>query len=279
MRWKGNINSNVITMGNFRFQLSIIALLFSSLINAQIVEDYYTLENNTVLKKGFKDIDNTLDFVRDDLTNVNALSFGFMKLGANIIPLLVDAASKLFYNPDNFNKEYYANYSFFDPSGRFNRLDPNSTMIFEKTGISVTGDTEIINRFEFDLGAVENVDGYYYMGLKSYEVNYSWAKLSSPKNKINYVLEIGFFYFDSQDLPQVFYMNPIVLERRILPNTASINAINYQVIPKMKVLQSVRIHIREVNSKKDNWDNYLELYQNNQRNISNFLIKALPEYE
>jgi len=43
----------------------------------------------------------------------------------------------------------------------------------------------------------------------------------------------------------------------------------------MKVLQSVYVQVREVNAKTDNWNNYLEIYQSNNRNISNFLIKAL----
>jgi hypothetical protein len=45
--------------------------------------------------------------------------------------------------------------------------------------------------------------------------------------------------------------------------------------PKMKVLQSVYAQVREVNAKTENWNNYLEMYQSNNRNISNFLIKAL----
>jgi len=54
-----------------------------------------------------------------------------------------------------------------------------------------------------------------------------------------------------------------------------INEVNYQVLPKMKVLQSVYVQVREVNAKTENWNNYLEMYQSNNRNISNFLIKAM----
>ncbi|SNR30210.1 hypothetical protein SAMN04488009_1043 [Maribacter sedimenticola] len=90
-------------------------------------------------------------------------------------------------------------------------------------------------------------------------------------------MEIAFFYFDGQDRPQEFYLNPIVLNEASIPSSATISPINYQVIPKMKVLKNVRIHIREINAKKENWDNYLELYKSNQRNIANFLIKALPD--
>jgi hypothetical protein len=245
--------------------------------DAQIVEHYYTVENKTVRKMEFKEVSNTLDFVREDLKNENSLSFGFANLATRLIPLLVDGASKLFYNPDNFNKEYFANYSFFDSNGRFKDLDPNSTLVFEQTGISSSGKKERLNQFKFDLGVVENVEGYHFIGLQSYELNYSSAKLSSTRNRINYVLEIGFFFFDSEDQPKEFYLSPIVIEQRILPSKASVSTANYQVIPKMKVLQSISIHIREINAKKDNWDNYLELYKSNQRNISNFLIKAIVE--
>ncbi|TVZ16930.1 hypothetical protein [Maribacter sp. MAR_2009_72] len=252
-----------------------IVFLLSMVSNAQ--ENFYTVKGNSVSKQEFHDIAHSLEFVREDLNDQNALSFGFAQLATNLIPLLVDGASKLFYNPDNFNKEYFGEFSFFDPSGRFNALDPKSVLVFEQTGKDASGKQILLTQFKFDLGAVENVEGYHYLGLKAYELNYSWAKLSSSKNRVNYVLEIAFFYFDGQDRPQEFYLNPIVLNEASIPSSATISPINYQVIPKMKVLKNVRIHIREINAKKENWDNYLELYKSNQRNIANFLIKALPE--
>lgn len=259
----------------FVLRLTIgIALLTSLVTHAQ--EDYYTVQGTNVTKQKFENITHTLNFVREDLKNQNALSFGFAQLAANLIPLLVDGASKLFYNPDNFNKEYFGNYSFFDPSGRFNALDPNSMLVFEQQGTDASGKETLLTRFQFQLGAMQNVEGYHYIGLKAYDLNYSWAKLSSPRNRMNYVLEIGFFYFDGQDRPQEFYLNPIVLNDAAIPSNALIDPVNYQVIPKMKVLKNVRIHIREINAKKENWDKYLELYKSNQRSISNFLIKALP---
>ena len=73
-------------------------------------------------------------------------------------------------------------------------------------------------------------------------------------------------------------MNPILLDSRTVSGGAAvIEKPNFQVIPKMKVLQIIQVRVREVNDKKQNWDRYLELYQNNQENISKFLIKALTD--
>ena len=77
-------------------------------------------------------------------------------------------------------------------------------------------------------------------------------------------------------MPQEFNLAPILLDDRIINGQKTIiDEVNYQVLPKMKVLQSVYVQVREVNAKTDNWNNYLEIYQSNNRNISNFLIKAL----
>ena len=241
-------------------------------------ENYYTIQNGAVHKTKFEDIRHELNFEPKDTISDEALTIGWGNLAAKLIPLLVDGASKLFYNPDNFNKEYFANQSFFDSSKKFKTLDPNSTIVFEHTGKNPTGKREQIARFEFEMGAVENVEGYHYIGLKAYDIAYSWAKLSTPNNRISYILDVGFYYFDETDKAREFHLNPLLLDSRTIGADPGVIAEpNFQVIPKMKVLQIVQIRVREINDKKQNWDRYLELYQSNQENISKFLIKALTK--
>lgn len=241
-------------------------------------EYYYAIDKGVVHKKKFEAIQHDLKFKLKEKKTEEALSFAWGNLAAKLVPLLVDGASKLFYNPDNFNKEYFASQSFFDDTGKFKIFDPTSTMVFEHTGENQAGKRELINRFEFEMGAVENVEGYHYVGLKKYEIDYSWAKLSSQNNRISYVLDVGFYYFDDQDKAQEFHLNPLLLDSRTVSGGAAvIEKPNFQVIPKMKVLQIIQVRVREVNDKKQNWDRYLELYQNNQDNISKFLIKALTD--
>lgn len=241
-------------------------------------ETYYTINRGVVVKKKFEEIQHELKFKTEEKTTEEALAINWGGLAAKLIPLLVDGASKLFYNPDNFNKEYFASHSFFDASSGFKTMDPNSTMIFEHTGKNEAGKRERIGRFEFEMGVVKNVAGYQYIGLKAYNLSYSWSKLSSPNNRMNYVIDVGFYYFDDEDKAQEFHLNPLLLDSRIVGNAqAVIDDVNYQVIPKMKVLQIVQIRVREVNDKKQNWDRYLELYQSNQENIAKFLIRALTK--
>ncbi|MGB3144081.1 MAG: hypothetical protein WBB24_08225 [Maribacter sp.] len=77
-------------------------------------------------------------------------------------------------------------------------------------------------------------------------------------------------------MPQEFNLAPILLDDRIINGQKTIiDEVNYQVLPKMKVLHSVYVQVRKVNAKTENWNNYLEMYQSNNRNISNFLIKAM----
>lgn len=258
--------------------LFTLFLISSCFIGYSQTENYYSINKGEVVKKRFEDIRHELNFEQKQKTTDEVLTIGWGNLAGNLIPLLVDGASKLFYNPDNFNKEYFANHSFYDPSGRFKTLDSTSTMVFEHTGKNLTGKREQIARFEFEMGVVKNVEGYRYIGLKAYDIAYSWCKLSSAKNRMNYVLDIGFYYFDDADKAQEFHLNPLLLDSRIIgSSSAVINKPNFQVIPKMKALQIIQIRVREVNAKKQNWDKYLELYQSNQNNISKFLVKALSK--
>lgn len=242
------------------------------------VETYYALKNHEVVKTDFKEIKRELLFKAESTDTNETFGLALGALAVKLIPLLVDGASKLFYNPDNFNKEYFASYSFFENSGSFKKLDSKQNMVFQQSGLNEFGRQEVINRFVFDLGAVKNVEGYYYLGLKSYELNHSWCKLSGLGNRINYILDIGFYYFDEDDKAQEFHINPILLDEQFIDGEKrEIPEINYQVIPKMKVLQTVQVRVREINAKTQNWDRYLELYQSNQNNISKFLIRALGE--
>lgn len=261
---------------NYNFILVFCVSIFTLSSYSQ-AENYYSIDKGIVLKKKFEDVRHELIFESQQTTPDEALTMGWGSLAAKFIPMLVDGASKLFYNPDNFNKEYFANHSFFDASSGFKKLDINSTMVFEHMGKNADAQQELISRFEFEMGDVKNVDGYKYIGLKAYDINYSWAKLSSSNHRISYVLDIGFYYFDEADKAQEFHLNPILLHSRIIGDAAEIDQPNFQAIPKMKALQTVQIRVREVNDKKQNWDKYLELYQSNQADISMFLIKAISK--
>ena len=258
--------------------LLLFSLLSMVTYNYAQTENYYTIKGNAVEKKKFHHIEHVLKFESEEAPSEEAMTIGWGGLAAKLIPLLVDGASKLFYNPDNFNKEYFASYSFFDASSGFRKLDPSDALVFEHNAQDETGEQERINRFKFELGAVKNVEGYHYIGLKSYDLHYSWSKLSAANNRMNYIIDLEFYYFDEDDKAQEFHINPILLDSRIIIKSQGfIDDVNYQVLPKMKVLQTIQIRVREVNAKKQNWDRYLELYQSNQDNISRFLIRAITK--
>lgn len=261
----------------FKTLLSILFCYLGSAVNiAAQTETYYSIKNNAVVKTEISDIQRNITFESKVKETEEALSSTLGVLATNLIPLLFDGASKLFYNPDNFNKEYFASYSFFDPTGHFKILDPTSTMVFEQKGKNEQGRTTRINRFEFELGNVKNIEGYLYLGIKAYELPHSWSKLNAPNNQMNYVLDIGFYYFDDNDKAQEFHINPFLLDAQTIGlKRVDIQNVSFQVIPKMKVLQNIQVRIREVNAKTQNWNRYLELYQNNQSGISRFLIRAV----
>lgn len=261
---------------------TLLLFVFCSSISANTIyaqtEIFYTIENNDVQKEQFSDIVHELKFKTDDKNSAEAFTLGWAGLAAKLIPLLVDGASKLFYNPDNFNKEYFANYSFFDSSGYFKKINPDATLVLEQTGENDLGKRQLINRFEFELGVVKNVEGYHFLGLKAYNLPYSWSKLSSTENRMNYIIDISFYYFDDDDKAQEFHINPILLDAQVVgAQGKEIRNTNFQVIPKMKVLQNIQVRVREINAKTQNWNRYLELYQSNQDNISRFLIRAISK--
>jgi hypothetical protein len=241
-------------------------------VNGQ--EPHYHIQGGTVSKVHFTDLQSNLSFQNKIAENPEVFNLGLAQLVGNVIPFLVDGASKLFYDPDNYNKEYRTQYPFFDGKGKFMPLQPG-TMMFERTGIDEQGKKETLSQFTFTLGAVENVEGYFYMGLQSFSLAHVWARLSSAKNTMNYVVDVGFYYFDDDDRPQEFHLNPIVLENIKVPAQKELKTPAYQIVPQMKVLQRIQVRIREVNASKQNWDQYLELYQSNSDQISRFLIRAI----
>lgn len=261
----------------FKTLLLVVFCCLGSVVKiAAQTETYYTIKNNAVVKTEISDIQRNIIFESKVKETEEALSSTLGVLATNLIPLLFDGASKLFYNPDNFNKEYFTSYSFFDATGHFKTLDTASILVFEQRGKNEQGTTTLINRFEFELGNVKNVDGYLYLGLKAYELPHSWSKLNAPNNQMNYVLDIGFYYFDDNDKAQEFHINPLLLDAQTVGSErVEIQNVNFQVVPKMKVLQNIQIRVREVNAKTQNWNRYLELYQSNQGNISRFLIRAV----
>ncbi|MFS4416966.1 hypothetical protein [Maribacter sp. 2307ULW6-5] len=239
-------------------------------------ETYYRSNGNGIEKTSMQQVRSQLRFEGAQESGDEVFNLGLLKIASNLIPLLVDEASKLFYDPDNYNKEYAAHLDFFDANGTFRELDPNRTLIFEKRGTDAQGKEVLLSRLEFALGAVGNVEGYHYLGLKAYELNHAQAKLSAAKQRLNYVLDIHFYYFDAADKAQEFQLNPILLSGVRLPSKGTVENVAYQVVPKMKVLQRMQLRVREVNASKQNWDTYLKLYRSNRDQISRFLIRALP---
>lgn len=239
-------------------------------------EPHYHIKGNAVEKINYTDLQSSIVFYGDVALDSEVFNLGLAQLVGNVVPFLVDEASKLFYDPDNYNKEYMAQYSFFDGKGKCVPLRPGP-MVFERTGVDHQGKKEMLSRFTFKVGAVENVEGYFYVGLQSFSLAHSWAKLGASKNTMNYVVDMGFYYFDGQDRPQEFHLNPIAVEAVVVPDQKEITEVHYQVIPKMKVLERVQIRVREVNAGKQNWDQYLKLYQSNSGQLSKFLIKAIQK--
>jgi hypothetical protein len=142
--------------------ISLIALLLVGLVAISQTETYYHTIGTNVVKTDFREKQLTIRFQKQNKNVEPSFDLGITQLAVNLIPLLVDEASKLFYNQDNYNKEYMSHFSFFDGSVRFNELDTTEILVFDKVGTNSGEKKEILSRFEFSLGAVENREGYYY---------------------------------------------------------------------------------------------------------------------
>ncbi|GGG40339.1 hypothetical protein GCM10011414_07300 [Croceivirga lutea] len=220
----------------------------------------YTLENNKVKIEQLANVNATLSFQQKD----DALQGGLVNpiIEAGLVSL-VRFLPKLLYNPTKFVYEDQAKFNFFKNANDINYIDENLELVFTIEGDNATSAVEL-SSFVFEFGNYEKHEGYYYMGLKSYDLQASLSKLKPKNATVNIVLEVLFDYYDENNTKKEFVLNPFYINNAAPDAKELIRNIDYQLLPKMEILQSVTVKITEVNSKKETWDKWLGLYEKHQ---------------
>jgi len=265
----------------------IFIILFLSLaqLHAQSTKFYFT--NSDTTKVDHIDVQNvkhTIELesvVKERDKETEALSLAPSFILSTVVPILFKQVGKWFYNPKNYIKEYGAVHSFYDSKSGFKKLPTTGKITIKTTGKLPDNVEREISRFTFELDSILNKNGYYQIALSEGYLNYTPVKLKSNHKKVNVVLEMKFIFYDSQDFKREYSLNPIKLSEvcaisgKKNGNEIKIEKKLYQIIPRMNVLESVQLKVTEINSRKKDWDKWLEFYNKNEGKISSFVLEKI----
>ena len=244
--------------------ISFIALtMILNYVQSQEKTTYYHVKENTVKTKSFSDVTQSISFT----PGTKEISLTYI-VGA-LIPHILKHAPKLFYNPKKYMKEYGTDGSLLTESD-FRKFGSIKTITYKQESKG-----EVLTMLGFKLIDSSMPMGYRGIFLTDAKFNYTPVKLKTRHFKTNVVIELIFNYYDKDNKKQVFNLKPINLNN-ITPGEAFTKNHNYiQLIPPMKTIESLQIKITEVNSRKKDWDKWLELYNENQDKLKDYLLEIV----
>ncbi|MGB5818253.1 MAG: hypothetical protein WBG90_02120 [Saonia sp.] len=205
-----------------------------------------------------------------------------------LVPLLIKKVPNLFYRPEKFIKEYGTSLDYFEIESQSPSIKnwDKVNLVYVKEGIQTDfpGQKEMaLSKFEFQIDAMEGHDlkGYSTLALSAYEVIHTPVKLRAKHNKVNIVIQITFHYFDDLDNKKAHQLQSIHMygitpsEVKILDMDTVVQ--HMQIIPPMKIIEKIDVKITEVNTRKKDWDKWLELYNANQGKLNDYFLEIVAQ--
>ncbi len=237
----------------------------------------------------FNEVNQSLRFLPADTIKKQGILGG--GIGAivmsTIVPYVVKKIPTLFYKPENFIKAYGTTLQYPEtPIALGAGMKGESfDLVYKKEGVKTgqvdNNDPSIISSLKFRFDPIQNnsLPGYFAVSLIAYRFEATQVKLKSEHQKINAVVELVFHYFDVQHQKQEFTFTPIKIEEISLPKTQDFlvkgSANVLQIVPPMPIIESLTLRITEVNTRKKDWDKWLELYNAKEGELSNYLLQVI----
>jgi hypothetical protein len=246
-----------------------VGIYFSSVsINCQ--NYIYTQTKEGVLRESAHNVKHSIELNKKEnlLTASNHITF--IKNG---LVSLVRFLPKLIYKPNKYISENQTSFKFFNNEQGISTISKDLELIFSVASLNDDTDkpTKKMGNFIFEFGSYKENKGYYFLGLTSFELSHTLVKLKPKSNKVHLILEVLFEYYDSNNTKKEFVLEPFYIDYVQVPQRAVFQEPNYQLLPKMEVLESVTVKITEINTKKEQWDKWLGLYEKHQGKIPEIL--------
>lgn len=257
------MNSNLEGSKDILVTLLTVVLFSTAAFSQQPV---FSIENGKVATESMERVHHTLELRKTDSVLTGG---GIPSIVQDGLISLIRFLPKLVYNPSKYIAENQASFNFFKNDQNIHRIDENLELLLT---LESEKNNKIIplGEFVFDIGIYKQHDGYYFMGLKEYRLNKTLAKLKEKSPNVHVILEVLFEYYDVSDTKQEFVLEPFYIDALQVPEVKVVRNPKYQLLPKMKVLESVVVKVTEVNTKKQNWDKWLGLYEKHQGQIPLF---------
>ena len=269
-----------------RIIIVFFSLLLSNQINCQEdkkVKIYHAELNkdnkvSKIIKDTLKAPKIKIEFEEQQNFKTSSTLIGFA-INNIISPLIFNTIDKLFYKPENFIKKYSKSHSLISKN-RAQNLDKYKKLVFKRYR-----DKKDLISIEFSLTkkniAHSNGDTipYTILQLNSLKYKYTTVKLKKKHPKVNLIVSVSANYFDSNGHLQTLNLTPFVFSNQI-PKGENSSAIEpkketYRFISNALALKTIHLEITEINSRKKDWDSWLELYNNNKEKLQSFTLEKI----
>ncbi|MBL4662376.1 MAG: hypothetical protein JKY22_02175 [Flavobacteriaceae bacterium] len=243
-----------------------------SQINSKTIKHYYIEDNHKkeVMLSTINEI-----ILLDSDSDPEAFIILPSSMTSILITELVKNLPKLFYNQNKYIKEYGASYSLFGNTSK----KPIKSFTYEKTGIDSNKNKVIISQLKFKVKDLSYLNKYRLITLSNFIINYTPVKLSKKNKFVNLVAEITLHYYDANHIKKELKLSPITIKNIIPNNFSNPNPNpknNYsQLIPPIENIENIELKLTEVNSRKKDWDKWLEIFDNNKDKITNLLKELI----
>ncbi|TRX58751.1 hypothetical protein FNH22_12810 [Fulvivirga sp. M361] len=255
-----------------KFILSLFCCLLAfNQARPQEASTFYKVVGNDVKKETLKGIEESLNFSPDKKALGASLIIG------TLLPHLIDLAPKLFYNPKKYMKESGVDVSLLKTAKanyEIQKFDAIKTITYEKMSGATT-----ITRLDFKLSDIEHtvLKGSRAIELSNAVFNLTPVKLKAKHKKTNVIIEITLNYYDKDKKMHSFSLNPIEL-KNVTPGQAyTLKGKYIQIIPEMEAVENIKIKVTEVNSRKKDWDKWLEWYKGNKDDLEKIITDLIEK--
>lgn len=275
------------------FSLFAVLMVCVAIVRGQTPQKeqslFYAVKDQKATTYFFSDVNQSIRFQPIEDTELEAFISGGIAaiVVSSVIPYVVKKVPMLFYRPEHFIKEYGTTIRYpktpltldaVAKGGSFHMLYLKEGL---RTGPGPNVDSLVICglKFRFDPIQDDTLPGYFAVSLTGYEFEATQVKLKPGHQEINAVVGIVFSYFDAQNHKREFALTPINIQKISPPVAHELeedgNTDKLQIVPPMTIIESIQISITEVNTRKKDWDKWLELYHENEGKLSNYLLQVL----
>ena len=246
------------------------------------VTTYYYKENNEVKEIGRVNPKSILVFepeLKALLTPADKNKDLTTQAAVFLVKQIIDKVGSLIYKPEKFSKSNSAKKQLIslNESTKIESLD-NEKLIY----LSVTEkpkNNQLSQILHFSIHNNPDKKNFKILKFDSYFYRYTSVKLKKRHHKVNLLIDLQVSYFDDDGLLQKIDLESIELNN-IIPKGSETKLTKveqdiFRYIPTKFQIESIKITVNEINARKNVWDKWLKLYNDNKDKIKETIVDKI----